>query len=162
MKKLNVYVASSYNEKIKKCSYGVLLFDGYKPLDKFSNIIDENIVNKTYQVGGYLSGVINAIKYAINNNYDEVCIMYNFEGADKYTKIKEKDSLSQVVKQYIKDYEELETVINITFEKVNLNKYIPRTNLKMALDISRNMFLTSFDDYHLLNPKNYKGATKDA
>ena len=160
MKKLDAYVASSYNEKIKKCSYGVLLFDGYTPLDELSNIIDENIVNKTYQVGGYLQGVVEAIEYAIGHNYDEICILYNFEGADRYTKIKEKDGLSKVVKDYIDNYESLEDKIKITFEKVNLNRFIPRTNLKMALDLSRKMFLPPLDEFHILNPKNYKGGKR--
>ena len=145
MKKLQCYVASSFDELNKKCGYGVIMVEEYKPIEI-----------KSYQVGGYLIGVLKGIKYAIANNYDDVTIFYNFEGADKYTKIRNSEGLSDVVKTYLSGFKDLEQKIDIKFEKVNMNLFLPRTNLQRAYKVSRKATREEYDEFHILNKKNFK------
>ena len=93
MKKLQCYVASSFDERNKKCGYGVIMKEECRPIDIISGFTEESWQIKSCQVGGYLIGVLKGIQYAIDNNYDEVTIFYNFEGADKYTKIRNSEGL---------------------------------------------------------------------
>ena len=55
------------------------MVEEYKPIDIISGFTEESWQIKSYQVGGYLIGVLKGIKYAIANNYDDVTIFYNFE-----------------------------------------------------------------------------------
>lgn len=156
MKKLQCYVASSFDELNKKCGYGVIMKEECRPIDIISGFTEESWQIKSYQVGGYLIGVLKGIQYAIDNNYDEVTIFYNFEGADKYTKIRNSEGLSEVVKTYLSGFKDLEQKIDIKFEKVNMNLFIPRTNLQRAYKISRKATQEEFDEFHILNKKNFK------
>ena len=156
MKELKAFVASSYNEQKKLCGYGILLEEEYTTVDFIGGVESAVKKVKTYQVAGYLTAVLEAIAYAIEHKYEKIIICYNFSGAEKYTKIKEQDGLSQIVKDYISDFHKLEKQIEIEFEKVNLNRFVPHTNLKQAQDLAKKVTMDEeFDKYHLLNPKNF-------
>ena len=58
MKKLQCYVASSFDELNKKCGYGVIMKEECRPIDIISGFTEESWQIKSYQVGGYLIGVL--------------------------------------------------------------------------------------------------------
>ena len=68
MKKLQCYVASSFDELNKKCGYGVIMKEECRPIDIISGFTEESWQIKSCQVGGYLIGVLKGIQYAIDNN----------------------------------------------------------------------------------------------
>ena len=61
-----------------------------------------------------------------------------------------------MVKTYLSGFKDLEQKIDIKFEKVNMNLFIPRTNLQRAYKISRKATQEEFDEFHILNKKNFK------
>lgn len=155
MKEIKCLVASSYNENTQKCGYGIMLINEIETIDIVTGCVGDCLKVKSYQVSGYLTGVIKAIQYAIDNKYELVTIVYNFDGADKYTKITKKDSFSDIVKEYMESYETLASQINIRFEKGNTNYFLTRSKFTRLRELAKKQTIEEFDKFHILNPKNY-------
>ena len=115
---LVAFTDGSYEKSLKRYSYGVLMITpegkevelcGYSTNPKyisFNNIIGEML------------GVINAMDWAVSNEYDRLKIYHDYEGLSKWIN-GEWRAESEVAKMYISIYKEkFDGLLSIVFEKV--------------------------------------------
>lgn len=115
---LVVYTDGSYNDKTKKYSYGVVIFDKNK--NKFT--LSGNGQNPKYidskNIAGEVIAVINALDWAISNSYNKIKIYHDYEGIPYWIKGEWKansdiaKSLVYIVNNTYKD------LIDIKFEHI--------------------------------------------
>ena len=112
------YTDGSYNDEIKKYSYGVVIFDKNK--NKFN--LSGNGQNPKYidskNIAGEVIAVINALDWAVSNYYDKIKIYHDYEGIPYWikgewkTKSDISKSLVYIVNNRYKD------LIDIKFEHI--------------------------------------------
>lgn len=152
-KEITVYVASSYNERSNKCGYGVKIYDNYENIADLYGYLNESENRNSYQVGGYLIGVIKGIDFCLKNDYEKIKILSKFEGASKYTKSNNYNKLKTIVRKYIDEYRNRNNYIIIDITKINTNSFIEKMNYKQALTLARNICLLNEEKigkYHKL------------
>lgn len=118
MKKIIAYVDGSFNKEENVYGSGVVI------VDENENIIDQlkekgsipGIV-ESYQIGGEVNASMMAINYAMENNYDEVIIRYDYMGIEKWATFQWKTN-KDVSKKYLQFIIENQDKITINFEKV--------------------------------------------
>lgn len=122
---LDIYVDGSYSDIKKVASYGIVYV-----LDDTIIATEKGITDKyidTRNVVGELTAASRAIIYAINNNYRDVNIHYDYEGIEKWVtgEWATKKECTANYKKFIND-NKLKYNLNINFIKVkghSGNKY---------------------------------------
>ncbi len=123
---LVAFTDGSFDEKLNRYSYGVLLVDknnnehflyGYGDNPKYLSA--KNII-------GEIFGVINALDWAVSNSYENVKIYYDYEGLYAWVSGKWAPN-SNAAKMYVNLYHsKFDELLNVSFEKVkghSNNKY---------------------------------------
>ncbi len=123
---LVAFCDGSYESKLERYSYGVLLIDpknnetslcGYGNNQKY--ISSNNII-------GEIFGVINALDWAVSNGYEKIKIYHDYEGLSKWIS-GEWQAKSDVAKMFVAIYQKkFDDVLEVKFEKVkghSNNKY---------------------------------------
>lgn len=81
---LIAYVDGSYNVKTKEYGFGCVLIEDQKVVKElYGRGNDENYASMR-NVAGEILGSVCAMEYALNNDYEGVCIYYDYEGIEKW------------------------------------------------------------------------------
>lgn len=99
---LLAYVDGSFNAKTKVYGYGVVLLEGGTPIKQIYGKGDHQDYVGMRNVAGEIIGSEVAIKYAVDNGYDEIAIYYDYMGIEKWA-----DGSWQANKPGTKRYQEL-------------------------------------------------------
>lgn len=134
---LIAYVDGSFNKRKKTYSYGVVLLKDNKVLKELSNAASDPKYAESFQIAGECFGALNAIKWAINNQYKSIIIHYDYLGIEMWAtgQWKANKPVSQDYKKYFQSYSKL---IEVSFVKVKAHtgvKYNERADelAKLAL-----------------------------
>jgi Predicted double-stranded RNA/RNA-DNA hybrid binding protein len=120
-----VYTDGSYDDKLKRYSYGAVFITPKGELIKESGSGDDVGGVAIRNVAGELTGVVFAVKWAIDNGFSNIIIRYDYEGIEKWIS-GEWSAKNIITKKYIETINKMQQVININFEKVlahSNNKY---------------------------------------
>lgn len=114
---LIAYVDGSYNIKTKEYGYGCVLIHEQSVLEQFyGKGHDENYVSMR-NVAGEILGSEMAIRYAIEKEYQLICIYYDYEGIEKWATGLWKANKEQT-QNYVKTINDMKKKIDIYFQKV--------------------------------------------
>lgn len=127
MGKLVAFTDGSYDDKKNMYGAGTLIFvpgDSIEPFNIYgAGDTEEFLPSKN--VAGEIMAVINAIDYAVNNNYAEISIFHDYEGISKWAT--GEWSTNKPCSIYYQEYiRKMSSEINIEFIKVeghSNNKY---------------------------------------
>ncbi len=117
MDKLVAYVDGSYSKSKEMYSYGIVFIDSGKVVKKISKKGSNKEAAKMHQIYGELKGAMDAIDYAIENNYNQITIFYDYKGIEKWAKGEWKRN-KKYTKKYYDFIQEKSNSININFIKV--------------------------------------------
>lgn len=115
LRTIEAYVDGSYNEKLRKYSYGCVLLG--ETTAKLSGI-GSDIKNITMRnVAGEILGAMKAIEWAVQNKYEKVIVYHDYEGIARWALGEWKANLigTKNYVDFIKNYRKL---IRIEFRKV--------------------------------------------
>lgn len=112
------FTDGSYEEKLKKYSYGVLIISkDFKEYELCGSGETPNLL-KSRNVAGEVFGVINALDWAISNNHSKIKIYHDYEGLSKWYSGEWKGD-SEIAKFYLERCErKYKDIIEVVFEKV--------------------------------------------
>ena len=111
--KIVYYTDGSFvNEKI---GWAFVCVKNNNCITKMSNVV--NCKNHSRNVTGELTAVINAVRHAITNDYEDIKICYDYEGVGKWISGEWKTKTTETVR-YKELIERYSRIINISFEKV--------------------------------------------
>lgn len=114
---LIAYVDGSYNIKSKVYGYGCVLLEGQQVIQQFYGKEDDEDYVSMRNVAGEIRGSEVAIRYAIDNGYQLICIYYDYEGIEKWANKTWKANKTGTI-AYQKFIEESRQKIQISFVKV--------------------------------------------
>lgn len=118
------YVDGSYNHKTQEFSYGaVIFFDGTE--HHFSQKFNNPELAKMRNVAGEIKGAEKAMKFALENNANELTIYYDYQGIAKWCN-GQWQARKEGTKAYKSFYEKAKEKVDINFVKVkghSGNKY---------------------------------------
>jgi Predicted double-stranded RNA/RNA-DNA hybrid binding protein len=114
---LVAYVDGSYDDGIKKYSFGCIIIQPNGEIIKEYGNGNEPASLAIRNVAGELLGAMYAVKWAMRNEYKSIELRYDYEGIEKWVtgEWKAKNELAQKYATFMKECEEK---ICITFEKV--------------------------------------------
>lgn len=120
------FVDGSFEEKLKRYSYGVVCIDrDMNEIELYSFADNPKYIDSRNIIGEVL-GVFNALDWAITNGYEKIKLFYDYEGLEKWA-TKEWNAKSETARMYVymleNNYKDL---IKIEFMKVkghSNNKY---------------------------------------
>lgn len=81
---LIAYVDGSFNNKTKEYGYGCILIKDQQILQSFYGKGNHQDYVSMRNVAGEIAGAQMAIRYALDNSYDSICIYYDYEGIEKW------------------------------------------------------------------------------
>lgn len=114
MKKVDIYIAGSWNESLTQYGWSyVVVEDGqgiYTQYGAGSN--SEYITSR--QIGGEVAAVYQALGYASKNNYFHIVLHYSYEGVEKWI-LGEMEGKREVSKVYYYMFHKLKENVIVTF-----------------------------------------------
>ncbi|SFC21591.1 ribonuclease HI [Alkalibacterium subtropicum] len=114
---LIAYVDGSFNKRTKTYSYGVVLLINDTVLAELSNSAKDPKYAESFQIAGECFGALNAIRWAIENNYKDITIYYDYLGIEMWATGQWKANKT-VSQDYIKFFQAYQKKINVSFVKV--------------------------------------------
>ncbi|MGN1183162.1 MAG: viroplasmin family protein [Faecalibacillus sp.] len=114
---LLAYVDGSYNIKTKEYGYGCVLIEGQQIIKKIYGKGNQVELAKMRNVSGEILGCLAALEYAVNNEYKQICIYYDYEGIEKWATGIWKTN-KEATKKYAQMIQNLKNKIDIHFIKV--------------------------------------------
>lgn len=115
--KITAYVDGSFS--VVKNQYGwayVIVENGIEIYSRYNKGNNAKYVSSN-QIGGELVATLQAITYAINNEYTDVEIIYDYEGIEKWA-LGEWRAKSAIAQAYVHIFNGQKKKINVTFTKV--------------------------------------------
>lgn len=117
IKSVDAYVDGSYNNETLKAGYGCVILVDNRMLVELQGDIQLTAQNNPRNVAGEVTAAIEAIKWAVANNYKNLTIFYDYLGIENWiTGVW--DAKSVVSINYVKQYNRLKNNISIDFEKI--------------------------------------------
>lgn len=123
---LIAYTDGSYDDTIKKYSYGVAIIKNEDEIIKMSGASNNPDYLSFRNISGEILGALNAMKYAVDNEYQKIVIFHDLEGVCKWA-TREWKAETLVTKKYedvVNNY--YRPLLHIEFQKVvghSNNKY---------------------------------------
>ncbi|MER2064293.1 MAG: ribonuclease H family protein [Alkalibacterium sp.] len=115
--KLIAYVDGSFDKRSKTYSYGAVLLQNGTILTELSNSASDPKYAESFQIAGECFGALNAIKWAIDNDYKDIAIYYDYLGIEMWATGQWKANKT-VSKDYVKFFQAYQEKINVSFVKV--------------------------------------------
>ncbi len=112
---IEIYVDGSFNESLDIYAYGCIILDDKKT--KLSGVGTDKKNSTLRNVAGELYGAMEAIKWAITQNYERVVIYHDYEGISKWA-TGEWNASKVGTKEYVNFIKDVRDKIHIHFEKV--------------------------------------------
>lgn len=110
------YVDGSFNVKTNMFSYGVVLLKDNTEKHFNKSFQDEKLASMR-NVAGEILGAKFAMEYAVENNYKNIDIYFDYEGIEKWALGLWKTNKEGTI-QYKKYYDNIKNIINVNFFKV--------------------------------------------
>lgn len=109
-------VDGSYDDQTKNYSYGAIIIDGDKEV-WLSGVFEKDAFSSMNNVAGELTGAMCAMKYALENNFSSLAIIYDFAGIKNWCTgdWRCKNSCTVLYKQY---FDSISSKLPIRFFKV--------------------------------------------
>lgn len=114
---LVAYVDGSFSKRTKTYSYGVVLLQNNTVIQELSNAASEPKYAESFQIAGECFGALNAIKWAIVNDYKKIIIHYDYLGIEMWATGQWKANKT-VSKDYVKFFHSYSNQIDVSFVKV--------------------------------------------
>lgn len=114
---LHAYVDGSYNITTKEYGYGCVIIYHNKVVNEYYGKGNNEQLALMRNVSGEILGSLRAMKYAKENNYNEITIYYDYEGIEKWVNGLWKANKEGTIKyqQMVKEYRKN---LKINFVKV--------------------------------------------
>lgn len=123
---LVAFCDGSYENKLNRYSYGVVLIDSEKKETSLCGFGSNQKYISSNNIIGEIFGVINALDWAVSNGYEKIKIYHDYEGLSKWVS-GEWTAKSDVAQMFLSIYHtKFDGVLEIQFEKVkghSNNKY---------------------------------------
>lgn len=122
---LYVYVDGSYNKEEDIVGFGLVAVLNDKEYYTYFNGFKSHPYNSHRNVFGEVLGSIEGIEYAIRDGFEEVVIIYDYQGVEKWA-TKEWRANTPMTQTYVNYIDYTKNKINIKFKKVKAhtgNKY---------------------------------------
>ncbi len=146
---LVAYCDGSYDDSVKKFSYGVVIINKDGSTTELSGCSDDERYLDSRNIGGEILGALHAIRYAIDKGYSKVVLFHDLEGLCRWA-TKEWKANTLVTKKY-------QDVINKHFRpqiRIAFEKVAGHTNNKyndMADELAKKaLTYTKIDDLSIL------------
>lgn len=117
------YVDGSFDKRSKKYSYGVVLIKNSQVIKELSNSGDNPTYAESFQIAGECFGALNAIKWAIEQNYQSIIIHYDYLGIEMWALGKWRANKT-VSKDYVTYFQKYSKEIEVSFVKVKAHSGI--------------------------------------
>jgi len=115
--KLYAYVDGSFNSSDNIAGYGLALIKNNKVIFKDLGAFRGDNYNESRNVFGEIRGALKAVELAIANNFEEITIVYDYLGIEKWS-TGEWKAKKDLTKDYATFMQKYMKIINIKFEKV--------------------------------------------
>lgn len=122
------YVDGSFDKASKRYSYGVVLIKNNTILETIANSDNDSNYTDSFQIAGECFGALNAIKWAINHNYDRIVIFYDYLGIEMWAKEKWRAN-KPVSKDYVAHFKKFAKQIKVDFVKVKAHSGVEYNEL---------------------------------
>ena len=119
------YVDGSFDSKTKRFSYGAVIMENADSEYSFSKRFDNSLDASMRNVAGEIQGSAFAIQYALDHNWPEIYVYYDYYGIEKWATGEWKRNLT-ATKEYYRFCQKAFEKINVHFVKVkghSGNKY---------------------------------------
>lgn len=137
------YTDGSFNQKEKRYSYGVVIIDLNLEEHRINGYASNPKYVSSKNVSGEIFGVINALDWAISNEYSKIKIYHDFEGISKWISGEWKSN-SKVSTMFVNLYKmKFSDLLTVKFEHVkghSNNKYNEIADLLANNAIIKNEF----------------------
>ena len=111
------YVDGSYEKRTGKAGFGAVFIVNNEVIHTEAKSTPVDPENNLWNVSAEISGVLFAVKWAIDNGYKDIHVHYDYMGLEKwYTK--EWQAKNAVTKAYAQTMQDYDRYINIHFYKV--------------------------------------------
>lgn len=114
---LSVYVDGSFSLEKNNFSYGLIAIDNGEEVYETSGVGEDEDAAALRNVAGEVLGALKAVEYALNNNYKEVTIFYDYQGIECWARGTWKRN-KHLTQEYHKIMQEYMKEIKINFVKV--------------------------------------------
>lgn len=136
---VDAYVDGSYNEQTLKAGYGCVIIEDDLVIKELKGVLQLKVHNNSRNINGEVRAAIKAIEWAVDNNYENITIFYDYLGIEKWI-TGDWEARVQVSIDYVIAVKALIKKINIDFRKVKAhsgNEYNERADLlaKQAIGI---------------------------
>lgn len=125
---LCAYVDGSFDKATKRYSYGVVLIKDNNVLTTLANSDNDSDYADSFQIAGECFGALNAIKWAINHDYNHIAIFYDYLGIEMWAKGNWRAN-KPVSKDYVAHFKKLAAKIKVDFVKVKAHSGIEYNEL---------------------------------
>jgi len=114
MKKVDIYIAGSWNESLTQYGWSyVVVEDGQVIYTQYGAGSNSKYITSR-QMGGEVAAVFQALDYANKNNYSHIVLHYSYEGIEKWISV-EMERKSEVSKVYYYMFHKLKENVTVTF-----------------------------------------------
>ncbi|WP_250129917.1 viroplasmin family protein [Jeotgalicoccus sp. WY2] len=111
------YVDGSYDKRVNKAGFGAVFIINDEVIHTAAESTPVDPDNNLWNVSAEIGGILYAVKWAIDNGYQDIHVHYDYAGLEKwYTK--EWQAKNAVTQQYVAKMHEYKEHINIHFYKV--------------------------------------------
>jgi viroplasmin and RNaseH domain-containing protein len=114
---LVAFCDGSFDEKIKKYAYGVIIIDKEGGEHELCGSASNPKYISSKNIMGEILGVVNSLDWAVSNGYSRIKIYHDLEGLAKWAS-GEFEAKSEVAKTYLALIEKYRNLVEIEFEKV--------------------------------------------
>lgn len=114
---LVAYVDGSYNEKTIEAGFGCVLLEKDEVVEELLGSIELNKSDNSRNVEGELQAALEAVRWAVENNYEKITIVYDYNGIEKWV-TGEWKTKKQLTRSYAIQMKSLKKQIAIDFVKV--------------------------------------------
>ncbi|MBO1695268.1 ribonuclease H1 domain-containing protein [[Clostridium] symbiosum] len=123
--RLIAYVDGSYDDSLKKYSFGCIFLTPSGDIIKECGNGDHSASLAIHNVAGEMLGAMFAVKWALANSYPEIEIRYDYEGIEKWIsgEWKAKNELAVKYAEAMKKWQDSITIIFTKVEAHSNNKY---------------------------------------
>lgn len=158
---VDVYVDGSFSENKKMYSYGIVLLKEDTIIDKMSGVGKNTELLTMRNVAGELEGAMQAISWAVSNNFDRIVIHYDYIGIEKWATGEWKANKTGT-KSYKSFIQKFKNLISIEFVKVKAHSGVAYNEMVDKLageaidnysDVQTSNFSNSIEKNSLDNPK---------
>ncbi|MBD5446043.1 MAG: reverse transcriptase-like protein [Mycoplasma sp.] len=117
------FVDGSYNQKIKRFGYGVLIFNSSQKIELLESFNSPEFL-ESRNVSGEIFGVIAALDWCINHKIKKIKIYYDYEGIERWFD-NSWEAKTKIAKYYVSKLENIKS----KFDSILFYKVVAHSNI---------------------------------